>query len=122
MACLFDNRLDLPDVHSYGSSLWTINYDYHANDDDFTLFLFNWAIRTDWLKGENFYRLKQLSILYFFIHPIFIELLSFPSVSEMFDPLYFGWVTFFLTLFGTHCLSLLIMNLSNKFSQLKASS
>lgn len=78
----------------------------------FSMFLFNWAIRTDIFRNQNFGYFKKLSMYYFFLHPIFIELLSIPSIEEKFNPIYFGWIKFIFALIGTHCLSLLFIRLS----------
>lgn len=68
----------------------------------FSLFLFNWAIRTDIFRNQNFSQLKSLSMYYFFLHPIFIELISIPSIEVKFNPIYFGWIKFLFALIGTH--------------------
>lgn len=80
----------------------------------FSMFLFNWAIRTDIFRKQDFSHLKQLSMHYFFLHPIFIEIISIPSIKELFNPLYFGWIRFLFALFATHCLSTLLIRLSQK--------
>lgn len=77
----------------------------------FSLFLFNWSIRTNIFRNKSFYKLKQLSTLYFFIHPVFIELISIPAVKEMVNPSAFGWVKLCFTLIGTHFSSVLILRL-----------
>ena|SRR5690625_190895 len=78
----------------------------------FTTFLFNWAIRTERFRSKSFYILKQLSIFYFFIHPIFIEFISIPSIKNRFNEAHFGWIRFFFTLIGTHFLSLVIIQIA----------
>lgn len=77
----------------------------------FSMFLFNWAIRTDIFKYKTFYKLKQLSTLYFFIHPIFIEIISIPAIVSLFEVSHFGWIKFLFTLISTHLLSLVILKL-----------
>ena len=39
----------------------------------FALFLVNWVLRTRIGQKWRFYHLKELIVLYFFLHPIFIE-------------------------------------------------
>ena len=75
------------------------------------MFLFNWAIRTELFKDKSFYKLKQLSTLYFFIHPIFIEIISIPAIVVLFKVSHFGWIKFLFTLISTHLLSLVILKL-----------
>ncbi|MGB9343667.1 MAG: hypothetical protein WCB13_09725, partial [Trichococcus sp.] len=75
----------------------------------FSMFLFNWAIRTKLFRDKSFYKLKQLSTLYFFIHPIFIELISIPAIEVLFKATHFGWIKFIFTLISTHLLSLIIL-------------
>ena len=75
----------------------------------FSMFLFNWAIRTELFRDKSFYKLKQLSTLYFFIHPIFIEIISIPALVSLFKVSYFGWIKFLFTLISTHLLSLVIL-------------
>ena len=75
----------------------------------FSMFLFNWAIRTKLFKDKSFSKLKKLSTLYFFIHPIFIELISIPTIVVLFNATYFGWIKFIFTLISTHLLSLIIL-------------
>ena len=48
----------------------------------FTLFLFNWLLKTQWKREKNWRHLKDLSIHYFFLHPIFIELSFFLLKSQ----------------------------------------
>lgn len=75
----------------------------------FSMFLFNWAIRTELFRDKSFYKLKQLSTLYFFIPPIFIELISIPTIVVLFMATHFGWIKFIFTLISTHLLSLIIL-------------
>lgn len=75
----------------------------------FSMFLFNWAIRVPFYKNKSFYKLKQLSILYFFIHPLFIELINMSPLKELMNTVHLGWATFSITLIGTHLLASLIL-------------
>lgn len=77
----------------------------------FSMFLFNWAIRTELFKDKSFYKLKQFSTLYFFIHPIFIEIISIPAIMVLFKVSHFGWIKFLFTLISTHLLSLVILKI-----------
>lgn len=67
----------------------------------FSIFLVNAVLRTEVGKKWNLYHLKKLSVLYFFLHPIFIEssfyLLQEASISKE-DK---GKIVFVLTLILT---------------------
>lgn len=80
----------------------------------FSLFLFNWTIQTNQLKSKNFYRLKHKSILFYFLHPVFIEL--FPLAFYFVDPKanYYGWLKFVVTLSFCQLAYVLVVNLRNK--------
>ncbi|WP_225742993.1 acyltransferase family protein [Marinilactibacillus sp. Marseille-P9653] len=75
-----------------------------------TLFLFIWAKNTSIWMHKNLHILKQLSIYYFFIHPIFIELANLFSkdLSEKIG-VHSGWVVFLSTLAATHLTSLVLI-------------
>lgn len=75
----------------------------------FSMFLFNWSIRTEIFRNKSFYKLKQLSTLYFFIHPIFIELFSISPIAFKLHTPYFGLIKFMFTLINTHLLSSIIL-------------
>lgn len=68
----------------------------------FTFFLFNWILKTTWLAGKNWRHLKDLSILYFFIHPIFIELSLFVLKGWQLTKWEQGRWVFLITLVLTH--------------------
>lgn len=80
----------------------------------FSMFLFNWAIRTDLFRDQSLYKLKKLSTFYFFIHPIFIELISIPSIAGRFGVASFGWVRFIFTFISTHFLSIIMIQLTRQ--------
>nr|WP_208559412.1 hypothetical protein [Marinilactibacillus kalidii] len=65
--------------------------------------LFIWAKHTSIWQEKQLCTLKQLSIYYFFIHPLFIEMAALFS-EEMGQSLgiHEGWVVFIFTLVATH--------------------
>ena len=50
----------------------------------YTAFLFNWCLRTKWLTNVRLDVLKDYSRYYYFVHPFFIEFLSFPIFTTHF--------------------------------------
>ncbi|WP_461730528.1 acyltransferase family protein [Enterococcus sp. LJL98] len=79
-----------------------------------SLFLFNWSIRTTRFSKRNFHKLKQLSMLYFFIHPIFIEILFRTSLESRVSFYQYGWLSVLFTLTCTHATSECILWLQEK--------
>lgn len=75
----------------------------------FTFFLFNWAIRTNVFREQSFKLLKDLSMLYFFLHPIFIEISRKLIVHNLFYPISVEWFEVIFTLFSTHMAAILIL-------------
>ena len=75
----------------------------------FSLFLVNGVLRTEIGKKRNLYHLKELSVLYFFLHPIFIEssfyLLRETNISKWNK----GQIVFVLTIVLTHLTSEIIL-------------
>lgn len=74
-----------------------------------SLFLFNWSMRTGFLSEKRFTKLKKLSMLYFFIHPIFIEILLRTPLSENVSMYQYSWISVVFTLGCTHATSELIL-------------
>lgn len=79
-----------------------------------SLFLFNWSMRTSLFYEKNFSKLKKLSMLYFFIHPIFIEILLLTSLENRISVYQYGWLSVVFTLLCTHLTSELILWLQEK--------
>lgn len=77
----------------------------------FSLFLVNGVLRTRIGKKRNLYHLKELSVLYFFLHPIFIEssfyLLRETNISNWHK----GQIVFVLTIVLTHLTSEIILKI-----------
>lgn len=67
-----------------------------------SLFLFNWSMRTSLFSERNFRKLKKLSMLYFFIHPIFIEVLLLTPLENHLSLYQYGWLSVLFTLICTH--------------------
>ena len=80
----------------------------------FTLFLFNWLLKAEWKREKNWRHLKDLSILYFFLHPIFIELSFFLLKSQQLIKWETGRWVFFLTIILTHLTSELVIRWRGK--------
>ena len=80
----------------------------------FTLFLFNWLLKTQWKRKKNWRHLKDLSILYFFLHPIFIELSFFLLKSQQLTKWENGRWAFLLTIILTHLTSELVIRWREK--------
>ena len=80
----------------------------------FTLFLFNWLLKTQWKREKNWRHLKDLSILYFFLHPIFIELSFFLLKSQQLTKWENGRWAFLLTIILTHLTSELVIRWRGK--------
>ena len=80
----------------------------------FTLFLFNWLLKAEWKREKNWRHLKDLSILYFFLHPIFIELSFFLLKSRHLTKWETGSWAFLLTLILTHLTSELVIRWRGK--------
>ncbi len=85
----------------------------------FTLFLFNWLLKTQWKREKNWRRLKDLSILYFFLHPIFIELSFFLLKSQQLTKWENGRWAFLLTIILTHLTSELVIRWRGKKTEKK---
>lgn len=68
----------------------------------FALFLVNWVLRTRIGQKWRLYHLKELSVLYFFLHPIFIESSFYLLQKTDFAKWQQGRLVFLLTLFLTH--------------------
>lgn len=79
-----------------------------------SLFLFNWSMRTRLLSEKRFAKLKKLSVLYFFIHPIFIELLAIVPLVENASTYQYGWISVVFTLGCTHVISEFILFVQEK--------
>ncbi|MEC6748276.1 acyltransferase family protein [Marinilactibacillus sp. XAAS-LB27] len=78
-----------------------------------TLFLFIWAKNTSIWMHRNLHILKQLSIYYFFIHPIFIEIANlFSKELSVRIGVHPGWVVFLSALVATHLTSLVLIKLN----------
>lgn len=77
----------------------------------FTFFLFNWAIRTDIFRNKSFNSLKDLSTMYFFLHPIFIEISRKLSSNLLFNAISIEWFEVIFTLVSTHVVAVLILYL-----------
>lgn len=68
----------------------------------FALFLVNWILRTRIGQKWQLYHLKELSVLYFFLHPIFIESSFYLLQKTDFAKWQQGRIVFLLTLLLTH--------------------
>lgn len=68
----------------------------------FSLFLVNWVLRTKVGQKWRLYHLKELSVLYFFLHPIFIESSFYLLQKTDFAKWQQGRIVFLLTLLLTH--------------------
>ena len=68
----------------------------------FALFLVNWILRTRIGQNWHLYHLKELSVLYFFLHPIFIESSFYLLQKTDFAKWQQGRIVFLLTLLLTH--------------------
>lgn len=68
----------------------------------FALFLVNWVLRTRIGQNWQLYHLKELSVLYFFLHPIFIESSFYLLQKTDFAKWQQGRIVFLLTLLLTH--------------------
>nr|WP_159797123.1 acyltransferase family protein [Streptococcus halichoeri] len=73
------------------------------------VFLFNWSIRTSLFKDYCLSHLKQLSVYYFFLHPLFIGIVSYCLKATPLAVPNQGKVIFVVTLALTHASALLIM-------------
>lgn len=83
----------------------------------FSVFLFNWAIRTRAFEDKNWSYLKKLSGLYFFIHPIFLELIRpFSLGAGEQIGIHEGWVKFIFTIICTHLLAVTILFFQKKYA------
>lgn len=82
----------------------------------FTTFLLNWSLRTNWLAGSRLGKLplKQYSVLYFFIHPMFVEIFSLPWFAGKMSAAWFGWFKLVATLACTHGASVLFLKLEKR--------
>lgn len=78
------------------------------------VFLFNWSIRTSLFKEYRLSPLKQLSVYYFFLPPLFIGIVSYCLKSTSLVAHHQGKVIFVVTLALTHAFALLIIKVVNK--------
>lgn len=79
-----------------------------------SFFFFNWISRIEWSNKKKWTKLKTLSIYYFFIHPIFIEI-GFIVVASWKNPLWQkGIIVAIGTLLGTHVVSYFIIYYQEK--------
>ncbi|MCC9753266.1 alanine racemase, partial [Streptococcus agalactiae] len=78
------------------------------------VFLFNWSIRTSLFKEYRLSPLKQLSVYYFFLPPLFIGIVSYCLKSTSLVAHHQGKVIFVVTLALTHACALLIIKVVNK--------
>lgn len=83
-----------------------------------TFFLFNWSMRTRILFNRDLHQLKKLSVLYFFIHPMFIEGLRLTNLHQSIEPYSYAWVSLIITLIGTHLMALCLLFLQDKQEQI----
>ena len=79
-----------------------------------SFFLFNWSMRTEWFKQKDGRRLKQLSVMYFFIHPAFIELLLLTPLDEVLTTYQYAWVSLVIVLLGTHLSAVGLLKIQTK--------
>ncbi|MEW4353783.1 hypothetical protein AB1I63_02625 [Streptococcus pneumoniae] len=79
----------------------------------FVVFLFNAVIRTSLFSEKNFSKLRKLSMLYFSIHPIFIEWTAFVVRNTYLSPATKGKLLFFISFLGTHLVSEVILAIRN---------
>lgn len=80
----------------------------------FSFFLFNWLLKTRWKQEKNWRHLKDLSIFYFFLHPIFIELSFFLLSFQHLPKWEKGRWVFLLTIILTHLTSELVIRWRRK--------
>lgn len=83
-----------------------------------SLFLFNWVIRTNLNRNKNWYILKKLSVYFFYLHPLFIEIGFFSFNHYQLKEWQKGSFVFLFTLFGTFTLSMLIIKFHQKRGKL----
>ena len=77
----------------------------------FSLFLVNGVLRTRIGRKWNLYHLKELSVLYFFLHPIFIEISFYLLKETNFSKWHKGQIVFVLTIVLTHLTSEIILKI-----------
>ena len=80
----------------------------------FSFFLFNWLLKTRWKQEKNWRHLKDLSIFYFFLHPIFIDLSFFLLNFQHLTKWEKGRWVFLLTIILTHLTSELVIRWRRK--------
>lgn len=83
-----------------------------------SLFLFNWILRTNLNRTKNWYLLKKLSVYFFYLHPIFIEIGFFYFNRYQLQYWQTGIFVFLFTLCGTFVSSMLIIKLRQKKNKL----
>ncbi|KPJ22656.1 acyltransferase family protein [Streptococcus phocae] len=76
----------------------------------FTVLLVKYSLRTRWLKGYDLSKLKELSLYYYVIHPIFIELFLLILSPYGFSNHIRGSFLFVMTLMATHMTSCLLIS------------
>ena len=75
-------------------------------------------MRTRILFNRDLHQLKKLSVLYFFIHPMFIEGLRLTNLHQSIEPYSYAWVSLIITLIGTHLMALCLLFLQDKQEQI----
>ncbi|WP_303973678.1 hypothetical protein [Streptococcus merionis] len=79
-----------------------------------TLLLFNWAIRSSLFREKAWQTLKDYSVYYFFLHPIFVEI-SFAWLNTKDWPIWTkGQLAFVIALILTYTLSSCILHFRAK--------
>lgn len=82
----------------------------------YTMFFFNYCIRSSCLQGKQFYKFKKLSENYYFIHSIFIEIFANYLLDKAFLKESFGIVLAFCTILSTHLTVVLLQKIhENQF-------
>lgn len=74
-----------------------------------SLFLFNWILRTNLNINKNWYILKKLSVYFFYLHPIFIEIGFFWFNHYHLKVWQTGIFVFLFAICGTFILSMIIL-------------
>lgn len=84
----------------------------------YTLFFFNWCVRTYAFRDRDLFFLKKYSVGYFFVHPIFVEL--FPIIfGNIYIPKeLYGLERFCFSLFFTHYFSKIMIFFPNFYCKL----
>lgn len=81
-----------------------------------TFFLFNWCIRSHLFSNKQWHYLKKLSIYYFYVHPIILEIIFF--YADKTDLLLWqkGIFTFLCTFLLTHLLAMFLLKNKHRIS------